>query len=119
MYLQRFAEKQGTFRVIHCRGTGLETPLYPARTVERGEHWKPEVKIKIPLGTGLANTPTKENISVIEDSVLQVISKKDLELLSEEIPKIHIWRRRNAIRFATSIQSYTLDHELKRTLSAR
>ena len=41
----------------------------------------------------LTNTSTKENISVMEDSVLQVISKKDLERLSEKIPKIHIWRR--------------------------
>jgi CRP-like cAMP-binding protein len=41
----------------------------------------------------LTNTPTHENISAIEDSVLMVISKKEIEILSEEIPKIHIWRR--------------------------
>ena len=41
----------------------------------------------------LTNTPTHENISAIEDSVLMVISKKEIEFLSEEIPKIHIWRR--------------------------
>jgi CRP-like cAMP-binding protein len=41
----------------------------------------------------LTNTPTTENISAIEDTTLMVISKTDLEKLSEEIPKIHIWRR--------------------------
>lgn len=41
----------------------------------------------------LTNTPTKENIEAIEDSTLLVISKTDLEKLSEEVPKVHIWRR--------------------------
>ena len=41
----------------------------------------------------LTNTPTIENISAIEDCSLMVISKEELETLSEEIPKIHIWRR--------------------------
>ena len=41
----------------------------------------------------LTNTPTTENIAAIEDSQLSVISKRELEMLSEEIPKIHIWRR--------------------------
>ncbi len=41
----------------------------------------------------LTNTPTTENISAIEDTVLMIISKKELESLSDEIPKIHIWRR--------------------------
>lgn len=41
----------------------------------------------------LTGTPTHENISAIEDSELMVISKKEVEVLSEEFPKIHIWRR--------------------------
>ena len=41
----------------------------------------------------LTNTPTTENISAIEDSTLLIISKKELETLSDDIPKIHIWRR--------------------------
>lgn len=41
----------------------------------------------------LTNTPTNENISVLEDTVLRVITKKNLEDLSERIPRMHIFRR--------------------------
>jgi CRP-like cAMP-binding protein len=41
----------------------------------------------------LTNTPTNENITALEDCVLRVISKKDLEYLSALIPKMHILRR--------------------------
>jgi CRP-like cAMP-binding protein len=41
----------------------------------------------------LTNTPTKENISAIEDTELRIISKNDLEKLSVTIPKIQIFRR--------------------------
>ncbi|WP_276974848.1 Crp/Fnr family transcriptional regulator [Flavobacterium filum] len=41
----------------------------------------------------LTNTPTTENISAIEDSLIMIISKIKLESLSDEIPKIQIWRR--------------------------
>jgi CRP-like cAMP-binding protein len=41
----------------------------------------------------LTNTPTTENISAIEDTNLMTISKKELESLSDSIPKIHILRR--------------------------
>jgi CRP-like cAMP-binding protein len=41
----------------------------------------------------LTNTPTHENISAIEDSTLMIISKQDLERLSEEVPLMHVWRR--------------------------
>lgn len=41
----------------------------------------------------LTNTPTLETIAAIEPSSLLVISKKELEALSEELPKIHVWRR--------------------------
>jgi len=41
----------------------------------------------------LTNTPTTENISAIEDGILRVISKTELEKLSVEIPKIQIFRR--------------------------
>lgn len=41
----------------------------------------------------LTNTPTTENISAIEDSTLLIISKNELETLSDDIPKIHVWRR--------------------------
>jgi CRP-like cAMP-binding protein len=41
----------------------------------------------------LTNTPANENISALEDSVLRVISKKDLEELCEKVPKMQIFRR--------------------------
>jgi CRP-like cAMP-binding protein len=41
----------------------------------------------------LTNTPTHENISALEDTVLRVISKKDLEELSILVPKMQIFRR--------------------------
>ena len=41
----------------------------------------------------LTNTPANENISALEDTVLRVISKKDLEDLSDIVPKMHIFRR--------------------------
>jgi CRP-like cAMP-binding protein len=41
----------------------------------------------------LTNAPTNENISALEDTVLRVISKEDLEKLSQEIPRMHIFRR--------------------------
>jgi CRP-like cAMP-binding protein len=41
----------------------------------------------------LTNTPANENISALEDSVLRVISKKDLEELCEQVPKMQIFRR--------------------------
>jgi CRP-like cAMP-binding protein len=41
----------------------------------------------------LTNTPTHENISALEDTVLRVISKKDLEELCFAVPKLHIFRR--------------------------
>jgi CRP-like cAMP-binding protein len=41
----------------------------------------------------LTNTPTTENISAIEESTLMIISKDELETLSEDVPKIHIFRR--------------------------
>ena len=41
----------------------------------------------------LTNTPANENISTFEDTVLRVISKKDLEELSFRVPKIQIFRR--------------------------
>jgi CRP-like cAMP-binding protein len=41
----------------------------------------------------LTNTPTTENISALETSALRTISKRELERLSNDIPKIHIWRR--------------------------
>jgi CRP-like cAMP-binding protein len=41
----------------------------------------------------LTNTPANENISALEDSVLRVISKKELEELCELVPKMQIFRR--------------------------
>lgn len=41
----------------------------------------------------LTGTPTSENISAIEDTVLRVISKKDLEALSVAVPKMQVFRR--------------------------
>ena len=41
----------------------------------------------------LTNTPTNENAAALEETVLRVISKNDLENLSEQVPKIQIFRR--------------------------
>lgn len=41
----------------------------------------------------LTNTPMVENISALENSVLRMISKESLETLSENIPRMHIFRR--------------------------
>ncbi len=41
----------------------------------------------------LTNTPTNENIMALDDTVLRVISKSDLEELSVALPKMHIFRR--------------------------
>ena len=41
----------------------------------------------------LTNTPTKENISALEDTTLSVISKNDIEKLSVLVPKMQIFRR--------------------------
>jgi CRP-like cAMP-binding protein len=41
----------------------------------------------------LTNTPANENISALEDCVLRVISKKDLEELCERVPKMQLFRR--------------------------
>ena len=41
----------------------------------------------------LTNTPTNENISALEDTTLRVISKSEMEKLSDAIPKLHIFRR--------------------------
>jgi CRP-like cAMP-binding protein len=41
----------------------------------------------------LTNTPASENISALEDSMLRVVSKKDLEELCERVPKMQIFRR--------------------------
>ena len=41
----------------------------------------------------LTNTPTHENISALEDTLLRTISKKDLEALCELVPKMQIFRR--------------------------
>jgi CRP-like cAMP-binding protein len=41
----------------------------------------------------LTNTPTNDNAAALEETVLRVISKNDLENLSEQVPKIQIFRR--------------------------
>ena len=41
----------------------------------------------------LTNTPANENISALEDCVLRVISKKDLEELCESLPKMQLFSR--------------------------
>jgi len=41
----------------------------------------------------LTNTPTHENITALEDTVLRVISKKGLEDLSALVPKMQVFRR--------------------------
>ena len=41
----------------------------------------------------LTETETIENIVALEDSLVSTISKSKLDALSDEIPKLHIWRR--------------------------
>lgn len=41
----------------------------------------------------LTNTPTCENIAALEDTVMRVITKKDIEELSARIPNLQIFRR--------------------------
>jgi CRP-like cAMP-binding protein len=41
----------------------------------------------------LTNTPTHENIAALEETELKIISKKDLERISELIPQLQIFRR--------------------------
>lgn len=45
------------------------------------------------LTSFLTNTPAHENITALEDTILRVISKKELEDLSVIVPKMHIFRR--------------------------
>lgn len=45
------------------------------------------------LTSFLTNTPANENIYALEDSELRVIYKKDLEDLSDKVPKMHVFRR--------------------------
>ncbi len=41
----------------------------------------------------LTRTPTKENIEAIEDVEMMVIGREEMERISNEIPKLQIWRR--------------------------
>jgi CRP-like cAMP-binding protein len=41
----------------------------------------------------LTNTPANENISALENTILRIISKKELEDLCVLVPKLHIFRR--------------------------
>lgn len=41
----------------------------------------------------LTNAPANENISALEDTVLRVIHKKELEDLSGSVPKLQVFRR--------------------------
>ncbi len=52
----------------------------------------------------LTNTPANENISALEDTVLRVISKKDLEELSVRVQKIQIFRRVIAENFFITME---------------
>ena len=44
----------------------------------------------------LTNSPAKENVEAIEDSVMRVINSQELETLSEKVPKMNVFRRINA-----------------------
>ena len=41
----------------------------------------------------LTETPSIENIVALEDAKVSTISKSELDALSDEIPKLHVWRR--------------------------
>jgi CRP-like cAMP-binding protein len=75
--------QSGKLRIFYCNESGDEVTCYfstPGNFITS-------------FTSFLTNTPTNENISVIEDSQLMVISKKDIEILSDEMPKIQIFRR--------------------------
>jgi CRP-like cAMP-binding protein len=75
--------QQGKLRLFHVDHSGNEVTCY---FVTPGEFVSSFTSF-------LTNTPTIENITVIEESLMQQITKSDLEKLSDEVPKMHIFRR--------------------------
>ncbi|GAB3652733.1 Crp/Fnr family transcriptional regulator [Echinicola sediminis] len=78
-----FFVKAGLLRVYYLEENGGEITCYFCREKEFISSYT----------SFLTQTPTKENIQAIEDCLLFSIHRKDLEALSQEIPKIHIFRR--------------------------
>jgi len=74
---------RGSMRFFHIDGEGREVTCHFAR---------PDEFISS-FSSFLTDTPTSENISAIEDTVLRVISKRELEALSIIVPKMQIFRR--------------------------
>jgi hypothetical protein len=122
LYFQRFVDKQGRFRVIHCVGSGIETtsefgketsainnfndtikfdemgifggdasdpvdliPLYPGHPVKQGEYWKPEAKIKILFGTGIAKYSFVID-SVYRDEKGSILARVNVEFSADLLP---------------------------------
>jgi hypothetical protein len=127
LYFQRYVEKEGPFRVIHCVGSALETtyefgkeqyklnrfndtikfdelgifggppgdpvdliPLYPGHPVSPGEYWKPEAKVKIPMGAGLAQFSFIID-SLYKDQNNSVLGRMQIKVEAdlEPIPSFH------------------------------
>ncbi len=74
---------KGILRIFYNDQDGNETSCF----------FMPENNFISSYTSFLTLTPTKENIEVIEDVELLVINREDLEQLSNEVPKVQIWRR--------------------------
>lgn len=73
----------GKLRVFYNELSGVEVTCY---------FFMPDTFISS-YTSFLTNTPATENIMAMEDSLLMIISKEEIERLSDEIPKMHVWRR--------------------------
>jgi len=75
--------QKGILRLFYIDDTGTENTCYFVN----------EDNFVSAFTSFLTNTPTNENITFIEDSILCEISKNDLEKLSTEVAKMQIFRR--------------------------
>ncbi|MEN7551496.1 Crp/Fnr family transcriptional regulator [Rapidithrix thailandica] len=78
-----FFVKRGMLRVYYSDNNGDEITCYFSRNNEFISSYT----------SFLTQTPTKENIQALEDCKLFSINRANLEDLSQEIPKIQIFRR--------------------------
>ncbi|MGH1337424.1 MAG: Crp/Fnr family transcriptional regulator [Aureispira sp.] len=74
---------KGTLRIFYNDLEGNEISCF----------FMPEGNFVSSFTSFLVQTPTKENIQAMEEVELWVIHREDLISLSEEVPKIQIWRR--------------------------
>ena len=78
-----FFIKKGTLRIYYLDEKGEEITCFFAQ----------ENQFLSSYSSFLTHTPTKENIQAIEDCTLICINRKDLEAISNRVPKFHEFRR--------------------------